>query len=96
MIIVTATMNLKPHKKEEFILKAQDLISATRLEEGCISYGLYASTENKDELVMLERWEDINSLNKHMEKDHFKQFGITIKQLLSEKIDVKSYPVDRI
>ena len=94
MIIVTATMNLKPNKKEEFILKAQDLISATRLEEGCISYGLYVSTENKDELVMLERWEDNNSLNKHMETDHFKQFGNTIKQLLTGKIDVKSYSVE--
>ena len=95
MIIVTAKMNLKPGKKDEFISKAQDLICATRLEEGCISYGLYASTENKDELVMLEHWEDINSLNTHMETNHFKQFGKIIKQLLTEKIDVKSYSVEQ-
>ena len=40
MIIVTATMNVKPGNKDAFILESQDLISETRKEDGCISYNL--------------------------------------------------------
>jgi quinol monooxygenase YgiN len=94
MIIVTAMMYVKPGNKDAFILEAKDLISATRQEEGCISYNLLASTEDDDVLVMLERWEDMDSLDKHMETRHFKQFGATIKHLLAKEIDIKSYSVE--
>lgn len=53
MIIVTATITAKPGKREEIISKSQNLIKYTRLEPGCISYDLYASTENEDALVMM-------------------------------------------
>jgi quinol monooxygenase YgiN len=93
MIIVTARMKVKTGNKKFFISEAQDLISATRKENGCISYNLLASTEDENVLVMLEQWKDKNSLNKHMETDHFKQFGDTIEHLLSEEIDIQSYSV---
>jgi quinol monooxygenase YgiN len=73
MIIVTATMKVKPGNKNVFISEAQDLISETRKEDGCISYNLLADTEDENVLVMLEQWKDLNSLNKHMETEHFKQ-----------------------
>ncbi|HEX7468836.1 MAG TPA: putative quinol monooxygenase [Methanobacterium sp.] len=94
MIIVTAMMNVKPGIKHAFILEAKQLVEATRSEKGCISYDLLASTENDDLLVMLEKWEDIDSLNRHMETDHFKKFGDTIERFLTNEIEVNSYSVD--
>jgi quinol monooxygenase YgiN len=94
MIIVTAMMYVKPGNKDVFILEAKDLITATRQEKGCISYDLLASTEDEDVLVMLERWEDMDSLDEHMETKHFKQFGSTIEHLLAKEIDIKSYSVE--
>ena len=93
MIIVTAKMKVKTGNKNAFISKAQDLISATRREDGCISYNLLASTEDENVLVMLEQWNDTDSLNKHMKTEHFKQFGETIKHLLAKEIDIQSYSV---
>jgi quinol monooxygenase YgiN len=94
MIIVTAKMMVKPEMKEAFILKSKDLISSTRQEKGCISYDLYNNTENKDELIMLEKWNDRDSLNKHMETEHFKKFGSTLEQFLTKEIQIKSYPTE--
>ena len=94
MIIVTAMMNIKTWKKDAFILEAKDLVAATRQETGCISYDLLASTEDEDLLVMLEKWEDIDSLNEHMETDHFKKFGETIERILTKEIEIKSYSAD--
>ncbi len=96
MIIVMAIMNVKPGKKDAFILDAKDLVAKTRQETGCISYDLLASTEDEDLLVMLEKWENIESLNTHMETDHFKKFGGTIERFLTEEIEVKSYSVDSL
>ena len=96
MIIVTATMNVKPGNKDTFILESQDLISETRKEDGCISYNLLADTEDENILVMLEQWKDTDSLNRHMKTDHFKQFGDVIEQFLVKEIDIQSYSVEVI
>jgi quinol monooxygenase YgiN len=96
MIIVTAMMNVKPGKKDAFILDAKELVVTTRQEKGCISYDLLASTEDEDLLVMLEKWENIESLNAHMETDHFKKFGGTIERFLTKEIEIKSYSVDSL
>jgi len=96
MIIVTARMKVKSGKMESFISKTQYLISSTRQEKGCISYNLYASTEEDDVLIMLEQWIDIKSSNEHMETDHFKKFGNTIEHFLEEKIEIKSYSAKEV
>ena len=93
MIIVTAMMDVKSGKKETFINETQSLISATRNEKGCISYNLYASTEDNNVLVMLEEWKDSDALNNHMKTNHFKKFGKTIKHLLAKEIEINSYSV---
>lgn len=93
MIMVLARMNLKSGKKDSFIKEAKDLISATRLENGCISYDLYSSIEEADVLMMVEIWEDMNCLNSHVETDHFKKFGESSKPWLENEIEIKSYTV---
>ncbi len=94
MIIVTAMMHVKDGKKEAFILEAKDLISSTRKEDGCINYDLLANTEDENALVMLEQWNDIDTLKKHMKTDHFLQFEVSIEPLLAKGVDIKSYFVD--
>jgi len=96
MIIVTAMMNVKPGIKYAFILEANQLVEATRQEKGCISYDLLTSTDDEDLLIMLEKWEDIDSLNRHMETDHFKKFGDTIERFLTREIEVNSYSADSL
>ena len=94
MIIVTAMMHVKTGKKDAFILEAKDLISATRKENGCINYNLLANTEDENALVMLEQWENFDSLTKHMKTNHFLRFEIAIEPFLAKGIDIRSYSVD--
>lgn len=94
MIIVTAMIHIKTGKKEAFILEAKDLISASRKEDGCINYNLLSNIEDENALVMLEQWEDIDSLKKHMKTNQFLQFEVTIEPLLAKGVDIESYSVD--
>lgn len=91
--MVLARINLKSGQKESFILEAQDLITATREENGCISYELYSSTEHTDVLMMFEIWENMECLNSHIKTDHYKKFGKSTRDQLEEEIEVKSYSV---
>ena len=96
MIIVTAKMNVKSGFKDEFIGEAKDLINATRAENGCISYNLYSDTDDPNDLVMLEFWEDMDSLDTHMESDHFKQFGNILGKYVDEKMDIAKFQAESV
>ncbi len=96
MIIVNATITAKPGKRDEIISKSQDLIKSTRSEPGCISYNLYASTENEDALIMIEQWENKEVLDTHMQTDHFKAFGTAIGDILAEELGIDLYLAEKV
>lgn len=77
MIVVAAKVAAKPGKRAEFIRHAQPVIAATRKEEGCISYQLYASTENEVDLFYFELWTSRAALDGHLNSDHLKKWGQT-------------------
>jgi quinol monooxygenase YgiN len=96
MIVVTAKMNVKAGQKTGFISNCQDLIDRSNKEDGCICYKLYSDTDNPDEMVMLEFWKDIESLNIHMETEHFKKFGYILEEFLDSEIEIRKYTADAI
>ncbi|MDY9923579.1 putative quinol monooxygenase [Methanobacterium sp.] len=96
MIIVTATITAKPTKRDEIISKSQDLIKSTRLEPGCISYDLYASIEDENVLIMLEKWENREVLDVHMKTEHFKMFGTVIEEFVAKEISIVIYSAEKV
>jgi quinol monooxygenase YgiN len=96
MIIVKATITSKSGEKNNIISKSRELIKSTRLEEGCISYDLYANIEDEDTLLMIEQWKNKEVLNTHMQTEHFKSFGMDIKDLLAKEIDITLYSADKL
>jgi len=96
MIMVTAKITAKPDEKDEIISKAQDLIDSSRFEPGCISYNLYASTEEENVLLMLEQWENQEVLQLHMQTEHFKAFNASIENILENEVNIAVYSVDKV
>lgn len=95
MIMVEAKIRAKNGDRDKIISKSEDLIKSTRLESGCISYNLYASTEDNNALMMFEKWENMDALNKHMKTEHFKAFGDAIEEFLAENMNINIYSVER-
>ena len=94
MIMVTAKITAKSGERDNIIAKAQDLITSSRLDSGCISYNLYASTENEDVLLMFEQWENFELLQSHMQTEHFKAFGTATGDILAGEIDIRVYSAE--
>ncbi len=75
MVIVSAKVRVKPGKKEAFIRAAQAPIAATRKEAGCICYILYASTDDDDELMYYEEWQNREALDAHIKSGHMRNWA---------------------
>lgn len=96
MIMVTAKITAKPGEKDKIVSKAQNLIQFTRLESGCISYNLYNGTEDNNTLLMLEKWENQDVLNLHMQTEHFKAFNTAVENILAKEVDITVYSINEL
>lgn len=60
------------NKREEYIelLKKEGIVADVRNEEGCISYEYYFSESNKNEILLIEKWDCKESQIKHVDLPH--------------------------
>jgi quinol monooxygenase YgiN len=85
--MITTTIRTEPGQKDTIIEKPLDIIESTRLEPCCINFRLYANTENKDVLLMIEHWKNPEVLDAPMQPEHFKVFDKAIEDILAEELD---------
>ncbi|AYD90529.1 antibiotic biosynthesis monooxygenase [Actinomyces sp. 2119] len=71
MIHVIATFAVSSDQVDRFIETAQPLVSASRAENGNISYELLRSREEPTRLTFLETWRDDAALQAHSASQHF-------------------------
>ena len=87
MIHVVATITIKPDKREETLAAARINIAATQKEAGCVYYDMYESVTRPGTYVVVEKWENRDALNAHMNAEHFKVWrkagaeGITSRKI---------------
>lgn len=71
MIKVVAKNKVDTDKIDTVLSLYEELVNATRKEEGCIVYELYQDVEDYTVLTMIEEWVDKASLDAHMKTEHF-------------------------
>lgn len=91
MLVVIATLTVKLEKKAELFALAQDLITATRAEQGCISYVLLDNPYNAGICIFLEEWADKQALERHFTTPHIREWRQKSAELLAGKTDIKLY-----
>lgn len=70
MIIVVATLTIKPGSLEALRPHAEACIAATRQEQGCLQYDLHVSVTDPQTLVFVEKWERREDLTAHSKQPH--------------------------
>jgi quinol monooxygenase YgiN len=91
MIKVVANSYLKEGAKDEMLKLVGELIDATRSEAGCISYELYQSVDDPDELAFIETWESREALDSHMRSEHFARIVPKIDEYQAKEMETKVY-----
>lgn len=92
MIVLNVTYSCRPGKRDAFLdaIKAEGLDAASRSEAGNSKYDYYASTQDPDELLLIEHWQDEDALKTHFEQPHFKRLG-EIKDEFVENTQIGKY-----
>src|SRR5579862_3773769 len=74
MLMITGTIRLPPENVQAARAVMERMITASRAEDGCLSYS-YAEDVLEPGLVwIIERWRDQASLAKHWKSEHIAQW----------------------
>jgi quinol monooxygenase YgiN len=84
MIKVVAKNKINVDKVEIVLSLYEELVNATREEEGCIAYELFQDVEDPSVLTMIEEWEDKPSLDQHMKTEHFMRIVPMVGKFVEE------------
>jgi len=92
MILFIIRMKVLAEKRKELSQTIAALIGAIRTEKGCRRCDFYRSTENENELCILEEWDIRKNLNSHLKSERFRVLR-GAKNLLQEPYEMMAYTV---
>jgi quinol monooxygenase YgiN len=72
-IRVVASQKIQDAKRDEFLALCREMVEATRKEDGCIAYDLCESADEPGAVAFIEAWESKDTLDAHMQSEHFKR-----------------------
>ena len=77
MIVLNVTYKCKPGAREEFLemIMANGIDVSSRAEAGNIKYDYYMPVENDDEMLLVEKWADVDAFASHKKQPHFARLG---------------------
>ena len=93
MLIIHATMELDPDRRDEALDVVADLAAASREEPGVIHYTIAEDVESPGTLQFVERYENRDALAAHQETDHYQAFDGRRDELLNGDADVTLFDV---
>lgn len=85
-ILVSAEFTAKTNMIERLLQELDMLVPLTRLESGCIEYTMYKSLENKDKVLMVERFKNRQAFDFHLQTNYVRNFVDNLMPVLVEEV----------
>jgi len=83
MVIVLASVMLKPGQVDEALALSQQHVARSRAEPGCLSHAVHRDSEGTQRIVFVERWADRAALMAHFQVPASRQFVKALSALAS-------------
>ena len=83
MLIVIGEAEAASGRREEMMEAVTKMATATKSDDGCVSYGFYADVTRPDVVLGVEVWRDQAALDAHMGHDHTAEFIATVRSLVA-------------
>ena len=72
MVITIMHLKAAPDKRMNIMKTIHKMIGPTNAQPGCLHCELFGSTQNDDQLLLLEKWDSQESLEQHIKSDEFR------------------------
>lgn len=71
-VMILVTYNVKNGEKNNFMKEIinNGILEKIRAEKGCISYNYYYSADDDNTVLLVEKWDEIESQRNHMQQPH--------------------------
>jgi quinol monooxygenase YgiN len=93
VIVVVGKIKTDADKRAQLIEVCEAVAAASRAEDGCVDYRLYADTEADTDFVIVEEWESDEALKRHFTAPHVAAFLAALPATLVAPPDVKFHTV---
>ena len=90
MIVLNVTYHCKEGLREAFLseIKAEGIDAACRGENGNIMYDYFYAADDRNVLLLVEKWQDADALSAHSAQPHFVKLGeLKSKYVVNTDID---------
>ena len=76
-LTLTVVYTSKPGMCQAFVdeIVARGILGKIRAEDGCIAYDYYASEDDIDRLMLIEKWESAAHQEAHMAQPHMQELA---------------------
>ncbi|WP_342647536.1 putative quinol monooxygenase [Mucilaginibacter sp. CSA2-8R] len=85
-----AVLHCNLDAEETFEQELKKLVEASINDPGCLSYELYQYNEERCRYVIIEEWQNEQSLKQHQEAVHYKHFIRVSPVLLAKPAKIKA------
>jgi quinol monooxygenase YgiN len=96
VIIVQGSIPVRPECRNQALSMAKEMVAASRLESGCVSYDFYVGLADPNTLMLFQEWESLDALQLHFETKHMDEFLQQLPDILSGEVITKRYAVQSI
>ena len=93
MIIVHGTFPIKSDVRDDAMELMRQMATASRAEEGCISYEFYVGLSDPNMLLLFQEWESVDALQGHFETEHMEAFLQELPDVLDGEVATRRYEV---
>lgn len=92
VLTLTVVYTSKPGMRELFVREVLEsgILEKIRSENGCISYDYYASEDDVDRLMLIEKWESEACQQIHMQQPHMQDLA-AIKERYIDATKIERY-----
>ncbi len=96
MLVVLGSATAAPGRRAELADAARAVSTATRGDDGCVSYVFAADLEDPDVVVSVEVWRDRAALDAHLAHDHARRFLAAVGGLLAGEPSMSFHTTERL
>jgi quinol monooxygenase YgiN len=93
MIIVVVEVKVESGSAESAKEAIAKMETATRAEEGCITYAFSLDLSDDTTIRVIERWRSLDDIKAHMASPHMAEFNKAMGAIRPKGLDVKAYEV---
>lgn len=96
MILVTASIRLRPESLARGLELGRDHAARSRAEPGCVSHEVLLDPGDGRRLVFLERWDSRDALHAHFRHPASREFVRRLRELSDEPEEMEVYEASRV